>query len=139
MAAAAELNRADGKAGILLGWVGAAVALVTAAVEGHQLSVASAVLEWAGDALLIAAIVCLLAAVRPHLRDGTGWIRYARLDAQAAAREAENITTAATEAAARRAGDLAQIAYTKYLRLRIAVDLLFIAGALLVVGLLLAL
>lgn len=134
--ATAELNRADGKAGILLGWVGAAVALITTVAGSHRFAAAPAALVWAGDALLAASAVLLLATVRPNLRPGTGWIRFAGLDAAAILREAQ--CSSAPEAMAQRAGDLARIAYAKYVRLRRAVDLLYVAGAFLVAGLLLA-
>jgi hypothetical protein len=49
-------------------------------------------------------------------------------------REAEK--NRAPEAAAERAGDIARIAYSKYLRLRRAVDVLYVAGGFLIAGLL---
>ena len=132
----AELSRADGKAGILLGWVGAAVALITTAAGSHHFVATSAVLVWTSDALLAAAVVLLLATVRPNLRSGIGWTRYASLDPAAILQEAQS--NGAPEATAERAGDMARIAYSKYLRLRRAVDLLYVAGAFLVAGLLMS-
>jgi hypothetical protein len=135
-AALAELGRADGKAGILLGWAAAAVALVTAAATSRRFGVGSASLLWISDALLAVVIALLLAAVRPNLRTKTGWMRYAAMD-PAAIVEAAGFD-GSPEAEALRLKDLAQIAYGKYVRLRLAVDLVYAAGVFLVTGLLLA-
>jgi len=131
-----ELSRADGKAGILLGWAGAAVALVTTAATSRRFSAGPAALVWTSDVLLAAAVVLLLATVRPNLRTRTGWMRYATLEPAAILREA--YIDGAPEATARRVRDLARIAYGKYVRLRLAVDLVYVAGAFLMAGLLLA-
>ena len=135
-----ELGRADSKAGILLGWVGAAVAVLTTTASGRHLSMASAVTVWSADAALAAAAMFLLAVIRPYLKPGVSWIRYSTLDAADILEDFRRISSeqGSDSWGTERISELSRIAVRKYRKIRWAVDLLFGAGALLLIALLLA-
>ncbi|MGC5012483.1 Pycsar system effector family protein [Streptosporangium sp. DT93] len=128
----AELARADSKATTLLGLAGTAVsvALAAAALGATRLPAVTQVTIWAAVALLAAAVAVLLLTVRPALPRpgaGVGWIAYAY---------SSPAELAATPAAIHERDQLAELirlsllARTKYVRIRLAGDLLL--GALVV-------
>jgi hypothetical protein len=135
-----ELGRADSKAGILLGWVGAAVAILTTTASGRHLSVASATIVWSADAALATGVMFLLAVIRPYLKPGVSWVRYSTLDSAAILEDFRRISSEQTSDTwnTERVAELSRLAMRKYRRIRWAVDLLFVAGALLSIALLLA-
>ncbi|WP_432929157.1 Pycsar system effector family protein [Microbispora sp. CA-135349] len=128
----AELARVDGKAGLLLSWAGAALAVVTAATTAATSTtrVPAAALAglWAAAGLLGVAVAVLLLAVRPRIprTGGTGFVVHARAASPAALLH----TLTAADAAGHLAADvwlLSRLAVTKYRRLRLAVDFLIVA------------
>ncbi|MFY4719055.1 Pycsar system effector family protein [Streptomyces sp. LaBMicrA B280] len=111
-----EVGRSDGKAALLLALTGAALAaLVSLGASGHIPSPALAV-GAVGAVALLAATVVLLLAVRPQLRD-TGWPQWSSLTDEELLRElaaGQQLTLVKVLAASAR---------TKYVRIRLAVDL----------------
>jgi len=118
----AELARVDTKAGLLVGFAGASLALLAPQLDGGGPAV------WvirAGAAALVAALVLMLLGVRPRitprapfagmLADPDGWT---------------------PEGERERALALAAVTHTKFVRIRAAVDLLIVAAVLVGAGLL---
>lgn len=115
-----ELARVDAKASTLLALVGAALAVVASTLTGrHGLPVPAVVIAWTGAGCLGTATLLLLAALRPRLAGGFGFVAYARtapaglLDAFTAPGDVDQ------------AGDLvllSALTLAKYQRLRTAVD-----------------
>ena len=140
-AASAELIRVDSKVGILLGWACAAMAVITTATTGRHLAVDVAVLVWASDGTLAVSVALLLGTIRPNLRaGGGGWLHYVGLEAAEVLDYARTTghPIAATEHTAQRAGTLARLAFAKFRRLRLAVDLIYVSGVLMTAALVLA-
>jgi hypothetical protein len=139
----AELARADAKAALLLSWAGGAFAVVAAlGITGSaNLPTAAMVGLWGAAALLATAVVVLLIAVRPRIprTGGTGFIAHARMTsgpallASLALTEADRLAEVAAEVQL-----LSRIAVAKYTTLRVAVDLLIAALAVLAIALPLA-
>ncbi|WP_432862304.1 Pycsar system effector family protein [Microbispora rosea] len=140
----AELARVDAKAGLLLGWAGAALAVVitiTTAAATSTKGVPAVALAglWGTAGLLGVAVAVLLLAVRPRIPriGGTGFVVHARAASPAAL--LHTLTTA--DAADHLIADvwlLSRLAVTKYRRLRLAVDLLIVALLVLAAALLTA-
>lgn len=133
---AGELARADGKAGTLLGLVGAAAAVLTTVGSGRHLGYAAPAV-WTADAALAAAALLLLAAIRPTLVGGSGWMAYATMapgDILAAATRHDDHAHHA-HALATHVSVLTRLARRKYRAIRYAVHLVAAAGALLAAAL----
>lgn len=128
----AELARVDAKAGLLLSWAGAALAVVitvtTAATSTTRVPAVALAGLWAAAGLLGLAVAVLLLAVRPRIPriGGTGFVVHARAASPAALLH----TLTSADAASHVAADvwlLSRLAVAKYRRLRLAVDLLVVA------------
>ncbi|MFI7038386.1 Pycsar system effector family protein [Microbispora rosea] len=139
----AELARVDAKAGLLVGWAGAALAVVitvtTAATGTNRVPAVALTGLWAAAGLLGVAVVVLLLAVRPRIPriGGTGFVVHARAASPAALLH----TLTAADAANHLAADvwlLSRLAVAKYRRLRLAVDFLIVALLVLAVALIFA-
>ncbi|QKW11174.1 hypothetical protein HUT18_26175 [Streptomyces sp. NA04227] len=74
-----DLARTDGKANLLLALTGAALVAVLTVAAGRQLPLPAKASGAAGAAMLLAATVLLLLAVRPVLAGG-GWTSWSALD-----------------------------------------------------------
>ncbi|MEU7938566.1 Pycsar system effector family protein [Microbispora bryophytorum] len=128
----AELARVDAKAGLLLSWAGAALAVVitvtTAAISTTHVPATALAGLWAGAGLLGVAVVVLLLAVRPRIPriGGTGFVVHARAASPAALLHTLTIADAAGQVAAD-VWLLSRLAVAKYRRLRLAVDFLIVA------------
>ncbi|GGK94325.1 hypothetical protein Ppa06_64730 [Planomonospora parontospora subsp. parontospora] len=135
-AARVELGRVDVKATALMSMAGTMFAILSAAVTVKTPPAAALAAVVVGAALLAAAIVTLLLVIRPALprraADGTGFVRHAATgtDQLVAALTADPVDRLATEVIR-----LSGLARTKYARLRIAVDLLLAALAVLAAAL----
>jgi hypothetical protein len=142
-----ELARIDAKCATLAGLTGAAAAFTAAQAAGHGPVATRAVVVAAGLAFTGSVLVLLLAVLRPTL--GTaGFCRWAVLSAGEIQARAKNWDgtqrtggVPAMEAAHAARADAAEllrvlsvIAVTKYLRLRLAVDLAAAGAALLTVS-----
>ncbi|ASR38893.1 hypothetical protein BAY61_02430 [Prauserella marina] len=132
-----ELRRADTKATTLLSLVGAALAGVIA-LSAQQTSVAAIVALWLAFPPVFAAVLVLLAAIRPRLSQfptpGT-WLHAAH---NGPATLLEASSHAATHNLATHTAEIASIAVAKYRRIQRAIELLFTGLCLLSVALLLA-
>ncbi|MEU8825898.1 Pycsar system effector family protein [Streptomyces sp. NPDC048636] len=126
----AEISRTDNKASLLLAFIGALLAGVWSVATSLRLPVAALVSGGVGAALLVAAAAVLLGTVRPNL-GGTrpvGFPRWAGLTSEQIRaelgqdRRPEHIAV------------LSRIAVAKFGRLRRAVDLTLMAGALFIVA-----
>ncbi|MBE3014306.1 hypothetical protein IL992_34790 [Microbispora sp. NEAU-D428] len=139
----AELARVDAKAGLLLGWTGAALAVVisvtTAATSTNRVPTVALAGLWAAAGLLGLAVAVLLLAVRPRIPriGGTGFVVHARAASPAALLHTLTTTDPAGDVAAD-VWLLSRLAVTKYRRLRLAVDLLMVALLVLAAALLAA-
>ncbi|MEU3606588.1 Pycsar system effector family protein [Streptomyces sp. NPDC035033] len=129
----AELARTDTKASLLLAFTGAALAAVWAVASNKPLHPAALVVGGAGAVVLLAVVALLLRAVRPNLGGGGGFPKWATLSA-------EEIRTAfAEDRRAEEIANLSRIAVTKFARLQRAIDLTYLAGALLAAAAVIAL
>ncbi|MEV4183417.1 Pycsar system effector family protein [Streptosporangium canum] len=132
----AELTRVDGKAGLLLSWAGGAFAVVAgltaAATSTARLPGLALVGLWGVAGLLATAVTVLLVAVRPRIprTGGTGFIAHARA---ASAHDLLCRLDSRPETAAADVWLLSRLAVAKYRRIRLAVDLLIGALALLAI------
>lgn len=137
----AELARIDGKAAALMGWSATFVAIVIAAasIAAGAKTLPSA---WAmtavllGAVLLAAAVAVLLGVIRPALRPKSG--RFGFMAHAAAGDTAQVLAVFTADPTPRLVEEvvgLAVLAATKYRRLRVAVDLLRAALAVLVTAL----
>lgn len=130
----AELARTDTKAGLLLAFVGAALAGVWTVVSSTRMPAAALVVGGIGVAVLLGVVTLLLVAVRPNLAGASaGFPKWATLTAEELResfredKRVEHITV------------LSRIAVAKYARLRRAIDLICVAGGFLVMAALIAL
>ncbi|MFD5319340.1 Pycsar system effector family protein [Streptomyces sp. NPDC127098] len=129
-----QVARADTKASILLGSIGATLAVVGTAGSAVTLPLVGAIAASTGTAVLVAACAMLLSVIRPRLRpDAPGTLaHWATLTPeQFAADLAVDRRTEAIPA-------LARLAVAKYTALQRAVDLTRTGGALLAVAALIA-
>ncbi|MFI8254287.1 Pycsar system effector family protein [Streptomyces filamentosus] len=129
----AELARTDTKASLLLAFTGAALAAVWAVASNKPLHPAALVVGGAGAVVLLAVVALLLRAVRPNLGGGGGFPKWATLSAE------EICTAFAEDRRAEEIANLSRIAVTKFARLQRAIDLTYLAGALLVAAAVIAL
>jgi hypothetical protein len=133
-----ELRRADTKATTLLSVVGAVLAGVVALTTREHVSIPAMAALWAAAVPIFAAVLVLLAAVRPKLAQfpipGT-WL-HATYNGPAALLEASS--PAAAQALAADVAVLGGIAVGKYRRIGSAVTLLVIGLGVLAVSLVLA-
>lgn len=126
----AEIARTDGKASLLLAFIGAALAGVWSVATGAHLPAPAYVVGGVGVLLLVTAAGLLLRVVRPNLSGAAvaGFPLWARLTADqvrivlAEDRRAEDIA------------NLSRIALVKFAALQRAIDVTRAAGALLVVA-----
>ncbi|MFD8572452.1 Pycsar system effector family protein [Streptomyces sp. NPDC059639] len=123
----AEITRTDGKASLLLAFIGAVLAGVWSAGKDAPLTAYALVPGLAGIAVLVGAAALLLSSVRPNLSGRHGFPLWATLTPEQI-REA-----VATDIAADIAG-LSRIAVVKFTALRRAIDLTRIGGVLLIVA-----
>ncbi|WP_030753660.1 Pycsar system effector family protein [Streptomyces sp. NRRL F-5135] len=128
----AEIARTDNKTALLLAFVGALLAGIWSISSGVRLPVAAYVVGGLGVALLLAAAALLLRAVRPNLggrrQRPFGFPRWATLTV-------EEITAALSEdTRAQDIAGLSRLAVRKFSNLRRAVDLIGVAGVLLIVA-----
>ncbi|NEB81198.1 integral membrane plasmid transfer protein [Streptomyces sp. SID14478] len=123
----AEITRTDGKASLLLAFIGAVLAGVWSAGKDAPLTPYALIPGLAGIAVLVAAAALLLSSVRPNLSGRHGFPLWATLTAEQI-REAVNTDTAADIAG------LSRIAVIKFTALRRAIDLTRIGGGLLIVA-----
>ncbi|MGI5162709.1 Pycsar system effector family protein [Microbispora sp. CA-102843] len=136
-AARTELGRVDQKAGVALSAAGlllSAVAAVAALGRPHLATVGMLGL-WGALAILAASCAVLLLVIRPSLPRpgaGTGVMAYATQDGPAAVLAA--LDGPARERLAADLHQLAAIARTKYRRLRLGIDLMLAALALLAIA-----
>ncbi|MER5798611.1 Pycsar system effector family protein [Streptomyces mirabilis] len=128
----AEIARTDTKTGLLLAFVGAVLA--GAWTVGHDLPLTRAALAagTAGMGLLVAAASLLLRSVRPNLHGRHGFPLWATLTP-------DEIPGALSADLAADVAGLARLAVAKFTWLRRAIDLIYAAGALLVLAALLTL
>ncbi|WP_157255042.1 Pycsar system effector family protein [Nonomuraea typhae] len=136
-AARAELARVDAKAAALMGWSGTAFAILAAAAGLVTLpSIWTTATVVLGAALLAAAVAVLLCVVRPALAPKKG--RYGFLAHAATGDPQQLLAALLTDPTARLADEalrLATLTAAKYRRLRLAVDLLLVALAVLAAAL----
>ncbi|MFS1305182.1 Pycsar system effector family protein [Streptosporangium longisporum] len=132
----AELARTDTKAGIILAFAGTSFSVLAAlTVLASALAVPARVGLGVAVALLAAASAVTLTVIRPALprrgRGGTGFTAAAFLDV-------DELLATLPDTATERARDvirLSQIAHAKYRKLRLAVDLMLTALAVVVTSL----
>jgi hypothetical protein len=115
-----ELARVDGKASLLLALTGAGLAALVATATSIHPPVGVLVLGTVGAAVLLAATVLLLLAVRPRL-GSAGWPTWHALEAEALHREVGHGQHLAEVQV------LATSARAKYIQVRIAIDLVLAA------------
>ncbi|WP_031476704.1 Pycsar system effector family protein [Streptomyces bicolor] len=126
----AEIARTDNKTALLLAFVGAMLAGSWTVAKDTRLNVAATLVGALGMALLVAAAGLLLSSVRPNLGGPhrVGFPLWATLNA-------EQITAElATDRRAQHIADLSRIAVAKFTRLKQAVDMTCMAGALLIIA-----
>ncbi|WP_431776504.1 Pycsar system effector family protein [Streptomyces cucumeris] len=128
----AEISRTDSKASALLTAFGIPLAVLVAAVPGHDLPTASAILVGIGALGLVAAMLVVLLVVRPRLG---GNVRGSYLHWATCTPE-EIRADVTVDRTAERIAKLSQIAAAKYRALKLAIDIT--AGALVVLLLALA-
>lgn len=128
----AEIARSDTKTALLLAFVGAVLAGAWTVARDLHLNLAAYIAGGIGMALLVTAAGLLLHSVRPNLAGRHGFPLWATLTP-------EEITTTvtSTDQAADVAG-LSRLAVVKYKAVRRAVDLIRVAGVLLIVAVLLS-
>jgi Pycsar effector protein len=136
----AELVRVDGKCATLAALAGAMMAFLATQVSDHAPLPVRAVLGAAGLVLAAASIVLLVGVLRPRL-GSTGFRRYAAMDTDQIRDLFTDLASTHTHQATRclESGELkvlSQFAATKYLRLRLAVDLIAVGVVLTGFGLL---
>jgi hypothetical protein len=126
-----ELARSDGKASLLLALTGAAALALISLGTGGSLPTAAIAVGAVSAAAMLAATVVLLLAVRPNL-SGRGWPTWPALaDTELRAQLAEGQHVDEVIA-------LAASARTKFILIRIAVDLVLVGLAFLAVAAVLA-
>ncbi|MFG3245020.1 Pycsar system effector family protein [Streptomyces sp. NPDC048187] len=123
----AEITRTDTKTALLLAFVGAVLAGTWTAARDLPLTVPAVILGGLGLALLVGAAGLLLRSVRPNLGGRHGFPLWATLSA-------EEIGAAVAGDLAADVAGLSRIAVAKFTRLRRAVDLTMVGGALLIVA-----
>ncbi|MEV5408586.1 Pycsar system effector family protein [Thermopolyspora sp. NPDC052614] len=125
-----ELTRIDAKASALIGWAGAAVAVVSAAATVATVPLLSKALTVGAAGLLVAAAGLLLAIIRPRV-PRKGAVGFAAIAGARGAEEVLEQVPILIEDQCRQAAAelllLSRIARDKYRRLRLAVDLLLAA------------
>lgn len=128
----AEISRTDAKASALLTAFSIPLAVLVAAVPGHDLPTAAAVLVALGAASLVAAMLVVLLVVRPRLGGNTrgSYLHWANCTPEQVRADL------ATDPTAERIVQLSQIAAAKYRALKTAIDIT--AGALVLLALALA-
>jgi hypothetical protein len=129
----AELTRLDSKCSTLAGLSGAALAFVAARVAGHGPVLAKVPLVAAGATLAAAAVVLLATVLRPRFGP-TGFNRYAAMTATQIRTLLETRTGDEDTDRARDLHILSAFARRKNRRLRLAVDLITAAVALIALG-----
>lgn len=120
----AEISRTDSKAAALLTAFGIPLAVLVAAVPGHDLPTGAAILVGLGALGLVAAMLVVLLVVRPRL-GGTvqgSYLHWAHCTPE------EVRADIAVDRTAERVVKLSQIAAAKYRALKLAIDIT--AGAL---------
>lgn len=123
-----ELARTDTKASLLLAFNGAVLAgVLTVATSGRK-NAAAVMVGTVGIGLLLASVALLLFTVRPNLGGGGGFPKWARLTPE------ELRAHLGADRLPHDIGVLARIAVGKFARLRQAIHLTCIAGAVLVVA-----
>lgn len=115
-----EISRADGKAGTLLAALGLPMAVLVAVLPSRDLSTTSATLAGLGAVGLTAAMLTVLAVVRPHLQ---GEVRGSFLYWANCTKSDQVASSLAEDHTAARLIKLSQIAKRKYTSLRIAIDI----------------
>ncbi|MFJ1644939.1 Pycsar system effector family protein [Streptomyces sp. NPDC088258] len=123
----AEIARTDSKTSLLLAFVGALLAGVWTVATGAPLPGVALVVGGAGVALLIAAAGLLLRAVRPNLAGAHGFPLWATV-------HPEVLPDTLSQDLAVDVVGLSRLAVAKYTRLRRAVDLVCVAGLLLIIA-----
>lgn len=128
VAVRAELARVDSKASALLAWAGTAFAILVAAIGVAGLPPLASGVVTVGTLLLGVAVAILLTVIRPSLPRagyGTGFVRHA------GASDSEELLIALTSNPTTRLADevirLSTVARAKYVRLRMAVNVLLVA------------
>jgi Family of unknown function (DUF5706) len=129
----AELTRLDSKCSTLAGLSGAALAFVATRVTGHGPMLTKVPLVIAGVALAAAAVVLLATVLRPRFGP-TGFNRYAVMTATQIRALLETHTGDEDTDRARDLYILSSFARRKNRRLRLAVDLIIAAVALVALG-----
>ncbi|MFH8617889.1 Pycsar system effector family protein [Streptomyces sp. NPDC017979] len=122
----AEIARTDTKTSLLLAFVGAGLAGVWTVAKDADLSLPALLVGGAGVGVLLVVIGLLLFAVRPNISGRHGFPLWATETAEEIAAELRTDTRCADIAG------LSRLAVVKYRRLRRAVDLIAVAGGLLV-------
>ncbi|MFG3254944.1 Pycsar system effector family protein [Streptomyces sp. NPDC048172] len=122
----AELARTDTKASLLLAFHAALLAGALALATGAPLTLASALVGAAGLGVLLAATALLLLTVRPNLGGGGGFPLWATLT------PAGLRTHLSADRLPKDITNLSRIAVGKFARLRAAISMTLLAGALLV-------
>ncbi|SDI51331.1 hypothetical protein SAMN05421505_16213 [Sinosporangium album] len=123
-----ELARVDAKAALLLAFAGTAFSVAAAAaVLAGSLSLLARIGIMAAAVLLAIATATTLSAVRPNLAPkspGVGFLAYAQLEPAAIL---ENVTESPAVRLAETVSRLSRITRAKYIRVRLAIDLLIAA------------
>ncbi|MGW1037862.1 Pycsar system effector family protein [Streptomyces antibioticus] len=116
----AEISRTDAKSGVLLTSFSLPLAALVAAVPGHALPPAAAVLVGAGTVGLVAAMLVVLLVVRPRLTGAArgSFLYWSLCTPEALVEDLKNPGDRATHVI-----QLSQIARRKYRGLRIAGDI----------------
>ncbi|MEU2076618.1 Pycsar system effector family protein [Streptomyces sp. NPDC013489] len=128
----AEIGRTDAKASALLAAFSLPLAVLVAAVPGHDLNTGAAILTGLGAVGLVAAMLVVLLVVRPRLGGNSrgSYLHWATCTPE------QVVADLAVDRSAERVVKLSQIATAKYKALRVAIDIT--AGALVLLVLALA-